>query len=129
MAKVLWRPLHEQERTSTVALSMPVIEDLDEVHTRDEKIFARGVTALGSLKVLAAASAYERGDDSTANSLLDEARGVFGMSADALAGDATVEVDSLRTKYRSSNAQERKSLNYGLQKKTLAHFGKENEGY
>ncbi len=128
-AKVLWRPLHEQERTSTVALSMPVIEDLDEVHTRDEKIFARGVTALGSLKVLAAASAYERGDDSTANSLLDEARGVFGMSADALAGDATVEVDSLRTKYRSSNAQERKSLNYGLQKKTLAHFGKENEGY
>lgn len=128
-ARVVWRPLNETERSSTVALAMPVIEDLDEVNTRDEKVFARGVTALGSLKVLAAASAYERGDDSTANSLLDEARGVFGMSADALAGNAKVEVDSLRTKYRSSGTVERKSLGYGLQKKTLANFGKENEGY
>lgn len=128
-ARVVWRPLHEEARTSTVALAMPVIEDLDEEKVRDEKVFARGVTALGSLKMLAAASAFERGDDSYGNSLLDEARGVFGMSADALAGDATVEVDSLRQKYRSSSTVERKSLNYGLQKKTLANFGKENEGY
>lgn len=95
--------------------------------TRDEPVFARGVTAAGSLQMLAAAAAFERGDEATANGLLDNARALFGMSADALAGQA--EVEEARTSFSRADRESRKGMARGLEKKKLTEFGRGNEGY
>jgi Ca-activated chloride channel family protein len=127
-ARVAWNPLEGRRATTRVPLEVAVIDDVNVVNRgRDESVFGRGVTALGAVRMLAAASAYERGDDALGSSLLDDARSVFGMSADALAGQT--EVESVRTRMKSAGALERKTLNYGLEKKTLQNFGRENEGY
>ncbi|MFT3713480.1 MAG: VWA domain-containing protein [Archangium sp.] len=127
-ARVSWSALSGKRSDTKVPLEVAVIDDVNVVNRgRDESVFARGVTAMGTVRMLAAASAYERGDDALGSSLLDEARGVFGMSADALAGQT--EVENVRTRLRSAGAVERKTFNYGLEKKTLVNFGRENEGY
>lgn len=125
-AQVQWRFGGDAGRRSSLAVALPVVDTLDEGQ-RDEALFARGVSALANVRLLAAASAYERGDDATASGILDEARGLFGMSADALAGQT--ETESLRRQYGSARGEERKLLGKGLQKKSLATFGRENEGY
>jgi Ca-activated chloride channel family protein len=106
-----------------------VVEDEATVTaSRDEAVYSRGIGAVGSLKLVAAAAAWERGDTAGATSLLDNARALFGMSADALAGQA--EVDSVRRSMKGSmGTTERRELARGLEKKKLTDFGKENEGY
>lgn len=127
-ARVSWSPLSGTRKDSRVPLAVAVIDDVNVVNRgRDESVFARGVTAMGTVRMLAAASAYERGDDALGSSLLDEARGMFGMSADSLAGQ--VEVENVRTTMTNSGTYQRKTFNYGLEKKTLANFGRDNEGY
>ncbi|MFO0599760.1 MAG: VWA domain-containing protein [Myxococcaceae bacterium] len=126
-ARVGWQELSGEAHASQLALASPVLDDDDEVnHRRDEPLFARGVTALGQLRVLAAADAYARGDDALGSSLLDQARSVFGMSADALAGDTSVQ---LRRELQGSDRETRRRRSLGLEKKTLENFGRENEGY
>lgn len=127
-ATAKWRTDGAQQQTNAVALAAVVVDDLSVPDaTRDEPMFARGVTAAGSLKMLAAAAAFERGDEATANGLLDNARALFGMSADALAGQ--VEVDQARSSFGSANTEQRKSMARGLEKKKLSTFGRGNEGY
>lgn len=127
-ATVRWSSVGGEERTTRVPLQLVVLDDAHEVEkVRDEPVFARGVSAMGAQRMLAAADAYQRGDDSRGSSLLDEARGLFGMSADALAGQG--EVENVRSSMKRAGASERKRLNYGLEKKTLSNFGRENEGY
>ncbi|MBL8913951.1 MAG: VWA domain-containing protein [Archangium sp.] len=127
-AELRWTTLVGEVRTTRVPLQLVVVDDVEGVERmRDEPVFARGVSALGASRMLAAADAYQKGDDGRGSSLLDEARGLFGMSADALAGQG--EVENVRNRMRKAGASERKSLNYGLEKKTLQNFGRENEGY
>jgi Ca-activated chloride channel family protein len=112
----------------TAAMALPALDDVDAVLvTRDEAVFSRGVSAVGSARMVLAAAAYERGDDGAARSLLDEAKGLFGMSADALAGEA--EVESVRGSFSKADATGRKDLARGLERKKLMSFGRENEGY
>jgi hypothetical protein len=60
--------------------------------------------------------------------LSDNTRALFGMSADALAGEA--EVDATRVRFsKATDAQGKKEYARGLERKKLTNFGKENEGY
>lgn len=125
---VRWRPLSGSPLSTGTSLELPLVEEPGLVEaSRDEGVYSRGIGALGSLRLVAAAAAYERGDDAAARSLLDNARSLFSMSADALAGEA--EVEHVRSSFGSANAASRKDLARTLEKKKLVNFGKENEGY
>lgn len=95
--------------------------------SRDEAVFSKAVNALGAVKLAAASAAYERGDEASALSLLGNARSLFSMSADALAGDAQVE--EVQRSFSQADAAKRKALARGLEKKLMSNFGRENEGY
>ncbi len=129
LATVSWRSLGGEAQRSDVGFTVAVVEDeTDVVASRDEAVFSRGIGAVGNLKLLAAAAAWERGDSAQATSLLDNARSLFGMSADALAGQS--EVDATRVRFsKSTDAQGKKEYARGLERKKLSAFGKENEGY
>ncbi len=127
-ATVTWRPLEGSDQRTRVSVALPVVDsDQAFAATRDEAIFARGVSAEGQQQLVAAAQAYERGDVSTAGSLFDGAKRLFGMSADALAGQDQVE--RVRRDYFQASPVERKGLTRSLEKKSLSTFGKGNEGY
>jgi len=128
-ATVTWRSLDGVRHASEVAFSTGVVEDLETVtRTRDEAVFSRGIGAVGNLKLLAAAAAWERGDTAGATNLLDNARALFGMSADALAGETQVE-EVRQGLNKATGTQERREFARGLEKKKLIHFGMENSGY
>ncbi len=127
-ATLRWRPLGGEVLSSDVAMSARAIDDLDAVtSSREETLWSKGVAAAGSVRMVAAAAAYERGDSAGASSLLDSAKALFGTSADALAGQT--EVDSMRRDYGSASSSQRKVLSRELEKKKLTDFGRGNEGY
>ena len=127
-ARVQARLRGEEQLAATVRFEAPVLDELDAVTaSRDEAVFSRGIAAVGSLRMVAAAAAYERGDVVGAGNLLDNARALFGMSADALAGEA--EVDEARRSFSGASQQGRKELARKLERKKLTNFGRENEGY
>lgn len=112
------------------SLNLPVSDDADAVEaSKQPAVFAAAVRAVGTTQLVLAAAAYQRGDDATAFSLLDNARSVFGMSADALAGES----DSLRHTQeewqKPHDAETRRHLGLALEKKKLSNFGRENDGY
>ena len=127
-ASMSWRALDGRRRSTELSLELPVVEDPALVErSRDEAVFSRGVAAVGSEKLLAAVAAWERGDSSRATSLLDNARALFGMSADALAGS---DVDEVRQRLsRPASAQDKREYQRKLERKKLVDFGKENSGY
>lgn len=128
-AAVTWRTLEGQFQRSEVAFNTAVVEENELVkRSRDEAVFSRGVGALASQKLVAATTAWERGDTATASSLLDNARALFGMSADALAGDT--EVATMRKQFATlSGATEKRDYARKVERKKLSHFGLENSGY
>jgi Ca-activated chloride channel family protein len=127
-ASVKWLAAAGIEQRSNVSLALTVVDDVNQVNaSRDEAVYARGITAVGSLQLVAAAAAYERGDVAAASSLFDSARAVFGMSADALAGQT--EVDETRRAYGSASNEGRKEMGRKLERKKLSDFGRSNEGY
>jgi Ca-activated chloride channel homolog len=128
-ATVTWRSLEGGAQRSEVAFNTAVVDDLEEVtRSRDEAVFSRGISAVGSQQLLAAAAAWERGDSTGASSLLDNARSLFGMSADALAGES--EVDQLRQQFKkTAGTVEKREFARGLERKKLSNFGLENSGY
>ncbi len=128
-ALVTWRSLDGLPQSAHVTFSAAVVEDFDLVTaSRDETVFSRGVNAVGSAQLVDAAQAWERGELDRATAFLASARQVFGMSADALAGNA--KVDEVQQGLRLSNgAQERREYARGLQRKKLSDFGLENSGY
>lgn len=129
VASVSWKSLAGEAQRSEVGFTVAVVEDeTDVVASREEGVYSRGIGAVGNLKLLAAAAAWERGDTAQASSLLDNARSLFGMSADALAGQS--EVDDTRVRFQqTTTAQAKKEYGLKLERKKLSSFGKENEGY
>ncbi len=127
-ASVTWSTLDGPSQRNEVAVETPVVEDAELVtRSRDEAVFSRGVSAVGSEKLLAAVAAWERGDSRGATSLLDNARALFGMSADALAGS---DVDEVRQRLsKSASAEDKRDYQRKLERKKLSNFGLENSGY
>lgn len=109
-------------------LRLPGVEDQVALRaSRDEAVFTRAIQAVGSEQLVAAAAAYERGDEAGALHLLGNARALFGMSADALAGEA--EVERVRATFDAADGEQRKHLARDLEKKKLTSFGRLMEGY
>jgi Ca-activated chloride channel family protein len=126
-AEVTWTSLDEVTHSGVAALSLVTVEDeAQAVASRDGVVFERGLSAFASTQLVAAAAAFERGDTSGANSMLESARSLFGMSANALAGE--VEVRNVSNLRGQSGDQLRHSAR-DLERKKLVNFGKGNEGY
>jgi Ca-activated chloride channel family protein len=112
------------------SLSLPVSDDADAVESsKQPAVFAAAVRAVGTTQLVLAAAAYQRGDDATAFSLLDNARGIFGMSADALAGESESLRHTQEEWQKPHDAETRRHLGLALEKKKLSNFGRENDGY
>ncbi|MGV3620382.1 MAG: vWA domain-containing protein, partial [Archangium sp.] len=119
-ATLRWRPLEGEAQSSAVVMATRTVDDGDLVTAkREESLWARGVSAAGSMRMVAAAAAYERGDYAGASGLLDNARAMFGMSADALAGQT--DVDSMRRDFGNASGTQRKELSRSLEKKMLVN--------
>lgn len=93
---------------------------------RSEEVFSAGVRAIGTTKLVAAAAAFERGDRSSAFSLLDNAHALFGMSADALAGDSEVVVRTRQQWQGIHDEDGQKSAGKDLELKGMKSFGMSN---
>lgn len=129
-ATVTWTDL-ETNRSHEATVDAPFIAVADAATfeaSRDEAVFAEAVTAMGTVQLAAAAAAYERGDDALGFSLLGNARSLFGMSADALAGQSET-LDRVGHDMVGATPEQRKHLSKSLEKKFMSNFGKENEGY
>lgn len=92
----------------------------------DKTLADQGVRLLGTQQMVEAARAYQNGDRAGAFALLDNARNLFGMSADALAGDIN-DLDS--TKRRWAATTDRSQVNHEalqLEQKKMVNFGANN---
>ncbi len=115
------------EGVVTGALPVLTIDDAQAVErARDEAMFARGISAMGTQHMVAAAAAYERGDSAGARALLNNARALFEMSADALSGAA---VEKMEHDFGHASHLQRKSMARDFETKSLKNFGRDNEAY
>ena len=92
----------------------------------DQEVRVHAVRALGAREMQAAAEEMKRGNRQKALSLLDNARGLFGSSAEALAGELA-DVDQTKAAYL--NAQDETSVKreaLQLHRKSLKTFGQNN---
>jgi Ca-activated chloride channel family protein len=128
-ATLTWNePLNGERQQLVADLNALAIDDSNAANTvRDEGLWARGVNAAGSSRMVAAAAAWESGDMAKVSSLLDSANSLFGQSADALAGQT--EVRKMRSDFSNASADQRKDLSRSLEKKKLADYGREAEAY
>ncbi|MFY0562815.1 vWA domain-containing protein [Archangium lansingense] len=119
----------EADRLVEVALALAakVTEDEEEVRSHlDQEVRVHAVRALGAREMQAAAEEMKRGNRQKALGMLDNARTLFGSSADALAGELA-DVD--RTKAAYLNAQDETSVKreaLQLHRKSLKTFGQNN---
>lgn len=129
-ATVTWTDLEaDREHRATVDVPFVAVADAATFEaSRDEAVFTQAVTAMGTVQLAAAAAAYERGDDALGFSLLGNARSLFGMSADALAGESET-LDRVGRDMVGATPEQRKHVSKSLEKKFLSNFGRENEGY
>lgn len=128
-AEVRWRRV-DADDVARLQVDVPFVATADAdafLQSRDEAVFSEAISALGATQLLAASAAYERGDDASARSLLDNARAIFGMSADALAG--TTEVLNMERSFSQAGAGERRSLARQVERQQMKSFGLENQGY
>ena len=92
----------------------------------DQEVRVHAVKALGAREMQAAAEEMKRGNRQKALGMLDNARSLFGSSAEALAGELA-DVD--RTKAAYLNAQDETSVKreaLQLHRKSLRTFGQNN---
>lgn len=127
-ARLSWSDPSLERHELATELKVLAIDDAQRAGLgRDEALWARGVTASGGSRMVAAAAAYERGDTHQAASLLDSANALFGSSADALAGQS--EVRQMRVDFGGASADKRKELSRSLETKKMSDFGRANEAY
>lgn len=94
--------------------------------SKDEKVAAECIRAAGSTKMVAAAEAFERGDRGTASALLENARSLFAMSGDALAGDEA-DVRATQDRWnRTTDPQAIANESKTLTRKKMLNFGENN---
>jgi Ca-activated chloride channel family protein len=110
-----------------LGLSAKVTEDEALVRTNlDQEVRVYAVRALGARQMQAAAEEMKRGNRERALGLLDNARSLFGTSAEALSGELA-DVDQTRAAYlnaRDETSVKREALQ--LHRKSLKTFGQNN---
>jgi len=128
-AHVAWTdPASNGQRLAHARLALSVTSEPNVfAASKDEAVYAAGVRALGTTKMVAAAAALERGDKDSAFTLLESARSIFGSSADALAGDIET-TRRLSNDWRTASGEEARRHAMDLERKSLKSFGK-SEAY
>lgn len=94
--------------------------------SKESSVASECVRAVGATQMVAAAAAFERGDRQSAFSFLGNARSIFAMSADTLAGDID-EASVTQKRWEQTHepsAVRHEALNLG--KKKMADFGMNN---
>jgi Ca-activated chloride channel family protein len=119
----------EAARQVEVALGLSAKVTEDEALVRanlDQEVRVYAVRALGARQMQAAAEEMKRGNRERALGLLDNARSLFGTSAEALSGELA-DVDQTRAAYlnaRDETSVKREALQ--LHRKSLKTFGQNN---
>ncbi|NMO20207.1 VWA domain-containing protein [Pyxidicoccus fallax] len=92
----------------------------------DKDVRVHATRALGTQQLVAAAEEMKRGNRAAASGLLDNARRIFGASAQALSSELA-DVDQTQAAYRSAAGEDdvRRETRQ-LYKKTMQNFGQNN---
>lgn len=126
--KLTWTNVEGVTEAVEARVVVGLTSDLSEVNSsRDETLHADVARAFGNEQLQAAAEAMERGDRGGALSLLDNARALFGMSADALAGEESTLTQTKSAWSRHGYDASLESKN--MMKKTLKSFGETNNAF
>jgi Ca-activated chloride channel family protein len=122
-----WDVGAERQVETELGLTAKVTEDEAVVRANlDREVRVYAVRALGARELQAAAEEMKRGNRDRALGMLDNARRLFGSSADALAGELA-DVDRTRAAYlnaQDETAVKREALQ--LHRKSLKTFGQNN---
>jgi Ca-activated chloride channel family protein len=122
-----WDVLAERQTEVSLGLTAKVTEDEALVRANlDQEVRVHAVRALGAKELQAAAEEMKKGNREKALGLLDNARTLFGSSAEALSGELA-DVD--RTKAAYLNAQDETAVRreaLQLHRKSLKTFGQNN---
>jgi Ca-activated chloride channel homolog len=122
-----WDVLAERQTEVDLGLTAKVTEDEALVRANlDQEVRVHAVRALGAREMQAAAEQMKQGNREQALGMLDNARRLFGSSAEALAGEVA-DVD--RTKAAYLNAQDETAVRreaLQLHRKSLKTFGQNN---
>ncbi len=109
------------------AVSVTLFRDFDEAKvsaSRDEVAWADLARGFGNAQLVAAAEAITRGDHGTAFSMLEDARRLFGTSADALAPEV-LELGRTEARWRAGSIDPKFEAR-DLTRKSLSSFGQTN---
>ncbi|WP_257459339.1 vWA domain-containing protein [Archangium lipolyticum] len=122
-----WDVLAERQTEVDLGLTAKVTDDEALVRANlDQEVRVHAVRALGAREMQAAAEQMKQGNREKALGMLDNARRLFGSSAEALAGEVA-DVD--RTKAAYLNAQDETAVRreaLQLHRKSLKTFGQNN---
>lgn len=112
---------------TALQLTAEVTSDLDRVREYlDKEVRVHAVRAMGTQHMVAAAEEMKRGNKAKARSLLDNARTIFGTSADALSGELADISRSQAALAGASSAEETQAESRNLLKKSIKNFGQNN---
>ncbi|GHG89610.1 VWA domain-containing protein [Comamonas sp. JC664] len=108
-------------------LSAQVTNDLERVRAHlDKEVRVHATRALGTQQMVAAAEEMKRGNKAKARSLLDNARTIFGTSADALSGELADVHTSQAALAGAASAEQEQAASRSLLKKSIKNFGQNN---
>ncbi|WP_426756280.1 vWA domain-containing protein [Myxococcus sp. Y35] len=112
---------------TALELTAQVTDDVARVRAHlDKDVRVHATRALGTQQMVAAAEEMKRGNKAKARSLLDNARSIFGTSADALAGELADVRTSQAALAGAASVEEAQAESRNLLKKSIKNFGQNN---
>ncbi len=94
--------------------------------SKDAAVASDCIAAIGATQMVAAAAAFERGDRQSAFAFLGNARNIFAMSADSLAGDIDDATATQKRWEQTHDAEAIRHESLNLTRKKMANFGMAN---
>ncbi len=121
-------PSSKEQRTGDAAdLAANTTADADVSEaSKDAQVASDCIRAVGSTRLVAAADAFERGDRKSAFELLGNARKIFAMSADSLAGEMSDATATAQRWEKTTDAQAVAHEAKALTRKKMTNFGENN---
>lgn len=117
----------ERRRGEAANLAANTTPDLETSEaSKDAQVASDCIRAVGSTKLVAAAEAFERGDRKSAFEFLTNARSIFAMSADSLAGEMTDATATQKRWEQTHDAQQVAHESKGMMMKKMTNFGANN---
>lgn len=121
-------PTSGTAQTSEAALlsANTTTDEIASESSKDAAVASDCIRAVGSTKLVAAAEAFERGDRKSAFEFLGNARSLFSMSADSLAGEIDDVTATQKRWTTTHDAQGVANEAKALTRKKMLNFGENN---